>query len=102
MENITVENFKNIIENNHIVIIDFWADWCNPCVALGPIMEKVSKNYPNIFFGKVHVDEQMELAQAFEVRSIPYVVKIVDGKFVDSFLGLHPENFVETWVAKEV
>ena len=95
MIKITKENFEQIIKDNKKVIIDFWADWCNPCVALGPILENVSKNYPDVVFGKVNVDEESELATAFDITSIPYVVKIIDGKYSDSFLGLHNEEFVE-------
>ena len=58
MIKITKENFEQIIKDNKKVIIDFWADWCNPCVALGPILENVSKNYPDVVFGKVNVDEE--------------------------------------------
>ncbi len=100
MIKITKENFEQIIKDNKKVIIDFWADWCNPCVALGPILENVSKNYPDIVFGKVNVDEESELATAFDITSIPYVVKIIDGKYSDSFLGLHNEEFVERFFEK--
>ncbi len=100
MLKITKENFKEIIENNESVIIDFWADWCNPCLALGPIFEEVSKNYPHITCGKVNIDEEEELAMGFEVTSIPYVVKIVKGKIVDSFVGLRAEGFVDEFFRK--
>ena len=100
MIKITKENFEQIIKDNKKVIIDFWADWCNPCVALGPILENVSKNYPDVVFGKVNVDEESELATAFDITSIPYVVKIIDGKYSDSFLGLHNEEFVERFFEK--
>ena len=100
MIKITKENFEQIIKDNKKVIIDFWADQCNPCVALGPILENVSKNYPDIVFGKVNVDEESELATAFDITSIPYVVKIIDGKYSDSFLGLHNEEFVERFFEK--
>ena len=100
MIKITKENFEQIIKDNKKVIIDFWADWCNPCVALGPILENVSKNYPDIVFGKVNVDEESELATAFDITSIPFVVKIIDGKYSDSFLGLHNEEFVERFFEK--
>lgn len=100
MIKITKENFEQIIKDNKKVIIDFWADWCNPCIALGPILENVSKNYPDIVFGKVNVDEESELATAFDITSIPYVVKIIDGKYSDSFLGLHNEEFVERFFEK--
>ena len=98
---INSENFeKEVLNSNQPVLVDFYADWCNPCTALSVIIERVAKNYPNVTFGKVNIDEEEELAMGFEVRSIPYVVKIKNGKIVDSFLGLHPESFVEEFFAK--
>ena len=100
MAKITKDNFERFLKDNKVVIIDFWADWCNPCLALGPILEKVSAKYPNIAFGKVNVDEEPGLATMFEVSSIPYVVKFVDGKIVDEFVGLRPESFVDEFYGK--
>lgn len=97
---ITKENFKECIEKYDTLIIDFYADWCNPCTALSSIIERVAKNYPNVTFAKVNIDEEEELAMGFEVKSIPFVVKIKNGKIVDSFLGLHSESFVEEFFAK--
>lgn len=97
---ITKENFKECVDKYETLIIDFYADWCNPCTALSAIIDRVAKNYPNVTFGKVNIDEEEELAMGFEVRSIPFVVKIKNGKIVDSFVGLHPESFVEEFFAK--
>lgn len=97
---INKDNFNEILENNEVVIIDFWAPWCGPCRALGPIMEEVSESYPNIVFGKVNVDNEEELASLFRVTSIPLVVKIKDKKVVDSFLGLKSKSFVEEFFGK--
>lgn len=100
MLKITKENFKEIIDHNEVVIIDFWADWCNTCLALGPILENVAKHYPHIACGKVNIDEEEELAMGFEITSIPYVVKIVNGKIDSSFVGLRPEGFVDEFFRK--
>ena len=79
---ITKDNFKECVEKYDTLIIDFYADWCNPCTALSGIIERVAKNYPNVTFAKVNIDEEEELAMGFEVRSIPFVVKIKNGKVV--------------------
>lgn len=101
MVKVTKDNFEQILKDNKIVVVDFWADWCNPCMALGPILERVSKKYPDILFGKVNIDEEPGLATIFEVSSIPYVVKFVDGKIVDEFVGLRPEAFVDEFYGKK-
>ena len=97
---INKNNFKEIIENNETVIIDFWAPWCGPCRELGPVIEEVSEGHKDVFFGKVNVDEEEELAMAFRVSSIPLVVKIKDKKVVDSFLGYKDEKFIEEFFSK--
>ncbi len=98
---ITKDNFNDIIKNNKEVIIDFWAPWCTPCKALGPLIEEVSERYPNIVFGKVNVDEEPELANLFRVEGIPYVAKVVDQKLVDSFVGFNTEDYVEEFFARK-
>ena len=94
MLKITNSNFDQIVKENETVVIDFYADWCGPCRALGPIVEKVADEFKNVQFGKVNVDDEPELANKFGVTSIPFVVKVVNGKAVDSFLGLRDEDSV--------
>ncbi len=97
MLKITSENFDQVVKENEIVVIDFYADWCGPCRALGPIVEKVSNDYKNVAFAKVNVDDEPELAAKFGISSIPFVAKIQNGKVVNSFLGLHDEDFVRNF-----
>ncbi|MGB5728512.1 MAG: thioredoxin domain-containing protein, partial [Thiogranum sp.] len=68
---LTNENFKNTIDNNDVVLIDFWASWCGPCQSFGPVFEAASEKNPEMVFAKVNTEEQMELAAHFQVRSIP-------------------------------
>ena len=68
---LTKENFKETVDNNDIVVIDFWAEWCGPCKSFAPIFEKVAEGHPDIVFGKIDTETQPELAQAFQIRSIP-------------------------------
>ncbi|KAB1661341.1 thioredoxin [Pseudoclavibacter sp. CFCC 13796] len=73
-QEITVENINETITGNDIVLLDFWASWCGPCRAFAPVFENVSEKNPEIVFGKVDTDAQQELAQAFQISSIPTLV----------------------------
>ncbi|WP_416223986.1 thioredoxin [Thiohalophilus sp.] len=68
---LTPENFKDVIEQNDFVIIDFWAPWCGPCQSFGPVYEEVSEKHDDIVFAKVNTEDQQEMAGMFNIRSIP-------------------------------
>ena len=93
---VTSKNFKEFIKEGK-VIIDFWAPWCGPCRSLGPIIEEACEKL-GVKLGKVNVDEEMELAELFQIQSIPYVLKFIDGEVVDQFLGLRPLSAVEEFI----
>lgn len=74
MLNLTKDNFDQVITDNELIVIDFWAEWCVPCRSFAPIFEQVSKQHPEFIFAKVNTEEQPELAADFNIRSIPTVM----------------------------
>ncbi|RLA72950.1 MAG: thioredoxin [Epsilonproteobacteria bacterium] len=89
---LTADNFNGSIENNEIVIIDFWAPWCGPCRSFAPIYEKTSEKYPDIVFGKVNTEEEQALGGQFQIRSIPTTMMLKDGIIVFQQAGVLPES----------
>lgn len=93
---LSTEKFNEIIKEG-IVLIDFFADWCMPCIMMAPIIDELSEKFNGkIKFGKVNIDENSELAQKYNVVSIPNFVLLKDGKVIEQFMGaMSAENFEE-------
>ena len=82
--------------SNGIVLIDFFAEWCMPCVMMGPVMEELSRKFKGkIKFGKVNVDENADIAQKFSISSIPNFILFKDGEILDRFVGAIPADDLE-------
>ncbi|WP_456450912.1 thioredoxin [Hydrogenimonas sp.] len=95
LENLTTENFNDKVGAAEIAIIDFWAPWCGPCKQFGPIFEKVAGNHPDILFGKVNTEEEQQIAQYFQIQSIPTVMVIREGIVLFQQPGMLPEESLE-------
>ena len=84
----TASHDQLIKESTKPIVLDFWAAWCGPCKRMDPIFAEASVERPDVVFGKVNVDEEPKLAQKYDIRAIPTLLVIVDGKVVKTSVGL--------------
>lgn len=92
VKHLTVENFSAETSNG-VALVDFWAEWCGPCKMLGPILDEVAKEIGDTaIVAKVNVDEAQQLAAQFNVRSIPAVFILKDGKVANQFVGVQDKQ----------
>ncbi len=84
-------NFEQFKNSEKTVLLDFYADWCGPCRMVSPLVDQIAEDYPQYLVGKVNVEDQPELAQAFGVASIPTLVVMKNGKIVNRSVGARPK-----------
>ena len=90
---VTAENFeRGVLDAAQPVLLDFHAAWCGPCRRLAPVLQEIAEERPGLHIGKVDVDEQTQLAQAFQAAAIPMLVLVADGKPLAAVTGALPKQ----------
>lgn len=85
---ITDDNFEQIVlQSDKLVVVDFWAEWCGPCRMVGPILEELANENPDVTIGKMNVDENPEVPTQIGIRNIPTLLFFKGGKVVNKFVG---------------
>jgi len=92
MVTLTKENYDKTVQDNEIVVIDFWSQWCTPCKQYGPIFEKVSEKYPEITFAKLHTEEETKISDYFFVQNLPTTVLMKEKTVIFKTPGLLSEE----------
>lgn len=97
-KNITLEQFEQTVSAEGITLVDFWADWCQPCKRFAPVFEEASETHPDITFAKVDTESEQELAQQLQITAIPTLMAFRDGILVFSQAGALPAKSLEQLV----
>jgi len=93
---VTNEDFRSIINNSHkLIVVDFFAEWCMPCLMVSPIIEELAEEMKEVKFVKINSDDNQDLSKEYDISSIPCLIIFKEGKEVDRILGAQPKENIE-------
>ena len=100
-EDLTKSSFEHF-KKSGVVLVDFFAEWCMPCLMLSPVIDELSDKMTEIKFGKVNIDESQDVAEEFSVMSVPTLIIFKEGKEVDRIVGSVPAEVLEEKIKKHL
>jgi thioredoxin 1 len=103
LKTVTDTDFEtNVLKNAKPVIVDFWAEWCGPCKALGPVLETAAQKVAGVEVVKMNVDENLETPVQYGIRGIPTLIAFKNGQPVSTLVGMQDQAKLEEWLAAQV
>lgn len=97
---ITADNFQaEVLDSQGVVLVDFWAAWCGPCQTMGPVIDEIAAERPDIAVGKVNVDDQRALAEQFHIDMIPTLIVFKNGVAAHRLVGVQPKEAITAMLA---
>lgn len=91
--------FVNEVKDG-LVLIDFYAEWCGPCKMLSPVLEQINKEHKDVKVVKVNIDDSRSIASYYQIQSIPTLVLLKDGEFIQRMIGFNPKKKIEEFIEK--
>lgn len=102
MTKLDKNNFKETIDNDNYILVDFWAEWCGPCKMIAPVLEDISKERTDVVIAKLNVDDNQQIAIDYGVQSIPTLILFKNGKIIDKKIGVLPKKTINEFLDKEI
>ena len=99
---LSTENFQDFVKSNDVVLVDFWAEWCAPCVMIAPVIDELEGEMDGVKFAKLNVDENPEIASIFGIMSIPTLMVFKRGEVADMVVGVVAKDTLKERIERHV